>query len=90
MREVLLIRYGEVHLKGLNRPVFLKALVNNVRSALDGLAGSVWLSDSRIYAAGITDMRAALDRACKVFGVHSVSRAFETRKDYDEIAAKCL
>jgi thiamine biosynthesis protein ThiI len=90
MREVLLLRYGEVHLKGLNRPVFLRALTNNARAALKGIAGSVWLSDSRIYAADIADMRAALDRARKVFGVHSASPAFEMRKDYSEIADKCL
>ena len=30
MRDVLLVRYGEVFLKGANRPFFLKALTDNV------------------------------------------------------------
>ena len=31
MREVLLVRFGEVHLKGLNRPYFLKMLVEDIK-----------------------------------------------------------
>ena len=34
MREVLLVRFGEVHLKGQNRPYFLKTLTENVRRAV--------------------------------------------------------
>ena len=29
MRQVLLVRFGEVHLKGMNRPFFLKKLTEN-------------------------------------------------------------
>ena len=28
MRELLLVRYGEIFLKGQNRPVFMRALEN--------------------------------------------------------------
>ena len=34
MRQVLLVRFGEVHLKGLNRPYFLKKLTDNVKRAV--------------------------------------------------------
>ena len=34
MRNVLLVRYGEVFLKGANRPKFLKALTDNVKRAV--------------------------------------------------------
>ena len=33
MRKLLMVRYGEIYLKGLNRPYFLKALVKRVKEA---------------------------------------------------------
>ena len=33
MRKVLLVRFGEVYLKGLNRSSFLKILTDNVKKA---------------------------------------------------------
>ena len=77
MREVLLVRFGEVHLKGLNRPHFLKILTNNVRRAVEPIGGNVWLADSRIYVSGVEDMFDCAERVRKVFGIHSVSPAWE-------------
>ena len=81
MRDVLLIRFGEVYLKGLNRPYFLKKLVDHVKHVIRPLGGTVWLSDSRIYAAGMEDMTLAREKVCRVFGIHSVSPAVEMEKD---------
>ena len=89
MRQVLLLRYGEVHLKGQNRPYFLRRLTENVKSAMEGTGADVWLSDSRIYVAGMADMQDAIRRVTRVFGLHSVSVAWELDKDYDQIARKC-
>lgn len=33
MENVLLIRYGELHLKGLNRPFFERKLIERIKSA---------------------------------------------------------
>ena len=90
MRQVLLIRYGEVFLKGANRPHFLKVLTDNVKKAVKPLGGHVWLSDSRIYVSDFTDMDACVERASKVFGVYSVSPAVELDKDFEQIAAACV
>ena len=90
MREVLLVRFGEVHLKGLNRPYFLKKLVANIRHAVAGMGGNVWISDSRIYVSDAADMEACAQRVCKVFGVYSVSPACEMEKDFEPIAQKCV
>ena len=38
MRELLLVRYGEIFLKGLNRPTFIRALVKRIRHAVRELA----------------------------------------------------
>ena len=87
MRHVLLVRYGEVFLKGANRPHFLKVLNDNVKKAVKPIGGHVWMSDSRIYVSDFTDLDACIDRVRKVFGVYSVSPAVEMEKDFEEIAA---
>jgi len=89
MRQVLLVRFGEVHLKGMNRPFFLKKLTENVRKAVASCGATVWLSDSRIYVADM-DIDEAAERVRRVFGIHSVSPAWELEKDFEAIAAKCV
>ncbi len=89
MRDVLLVRYGEVFLKGANRPYFLKVLVSNVRKAVQSIGGHVWMSDSRIYVSDFSDLQECIACVSKVFGVYSVSPAVEMEKDFEAIAAKC-
>ena len=81
MRELLQVRFGEIYLKGQNRPYFLRMLVERVRNVVKSIGGRVWLSDSRVYVSDMTNMDEAIKRVCKVFGVHSVSRAIEMEKD---------
>ena len=81
MRKVLLVRFGEVYLKGLNRSSFLKILTDNVKKAVKGTGASVWLADSRIYVAEFEDMDDIVNRVKKVFGLYSVSPAYEVDKD---------
>ncbi len=85
MRKVLLARFGEVHLKGQNRPFFLRTLVDNVRKAVEDIGGHVWMAESRIYVSGAQDMDECLERVRKVFGIYSVSPAVEMEKDLDAI-----
>ena len=80
MREVLMMRFSEIHLKGLNRPYFMRMLVERIKEAVKEVHGHVWLSDSRVYVSGADDMEEALRRTRKVFGVHSVCRALEMDK----------
>ncbi len=90
MRKVLLVRYGEVFLKGANRPHFLKILTDNVKKAVKPIGGHVWLSDSRVYVSGVDDMDECVRRVRKVFGLYSVSPAIECEKNLDEIAEQCV
>jgi thiamine biosynthesis protein ThiI len=80
LREVLMMRFSEIHLKGLNRPYFMRMLVERVKEAVRDVRGHVWLSDSRVYVSDADDTDKALRRVRKVFGVHSVCRAVETDK----------
>ncbi|MEG0048169.1 MAG: tRNA uracil 4-sulfurtransferase ThiI [Clostridia bacterium] len=89
MREVLQVRFGEIFLKGLNRPHFLHMLVGRVRSAVKEVSNHVWLSDSRVYVSDVSDMDEAIRRVTKVFGVHSVCRSIEMEKDdFEAICAQ--
>ena len=90
MRDVLLVRYGEVFLKGANRPFFIKALTDNIKRAVKPMGGKVWFSDSRIYVSDFQDLQECIDRVTKVFGVYSVSPAVEMDKDFETIAAQCV
>jgi thiamine biosynthesis protein ThiI len=81
MERLLLVKYSEIFLKGLNRPWFLKLLLTRIREAIKGLGAKAQLSDSRIYVSGYTDETAVIEKITKVFGVHSVCPAIEMDKD---------
>ena len=91
MRDVLLVKFGEVHLKGQNRPYFMRVLLENTRRAVAGLGGNVWMADSRLYVAGAPDMEECARRVRRVFGVHAVSAAVEVSKhDFQAINDQCV
>ena len=81
MRKLLMVRYGEIYLKGLNRPFFLKALVKRVRDAAKPFGGQVWLHDARVFISDMNDAEGCMERVSKVFGVHSIAPAIEMEKD---------
>ena len=91
MTELLLVRYGEIFLKGLNRPYFIRALVRKVRYAVRGLGAEVWVHDGRIFVRGFSDLEECISRVTKVFGVHSVCPAVEMPKeDFDSICVQAV
>lgn len=86
MRRLIMVRYGEIYLKGQNRPFFLKLLVNRVRGALSGTGAKVWLNDSRIFVSDYEDEQQCMEKVAKVFGVHSLCPAIEMEKeDFDAV-----
>ncbi len=91
MRELLLVRYGEIFLKGQNRPVFMRALVKRIKRAVQDLGATVYLNDSRIFVTDYSDQDEAIRKITKVFGVHSVCPAIEMPKeDFDAVAAQAV
>ena len=81
MERVLLVRMGEIFLKGDTRPQFINALARRVRYAIWPLHGRLELAQGRMYVKGVQDMDLCVDKVTKVFGVHSVSPALEVEKD---------
>lgn len=88
--HVLLIRYGEIHLKGLNRPFFEKQLQSAIQDALAGMGTEVRVTraQSRMYVYGLGEgqLEQAIDRLTRVFGVHSVSPALAVEVSWESIA----
>lgn len=86
-----MVRYGEIFLKGLNRPYFIRALVRKIRHAVRDLGAEVWVHDGRIFVRGFEDQDICIDRVTKVFGVHSVCPAVEMPKeDFEAISAQAI
>lgn len=90
MIPIILVRYGEIHLKGQNRPRFEKMLKDSMSAAVRRFGGSVKKGDGRFYVRHIeqSQIPAAMDALCKVFGVHSVSPAYEMEKDLSAVCQK--
>ena len=91
MNEVLLIKMGELALKGLNRRSFEDQLVKNLRRQLAPLGSWQYnMSQSTLQAVpggGGIDMDEAAARASRVFGISGYSRAARVKKDINEILA---
>ena len=92
MENVLLVRYGEIHLKGLNRPFFERKLVEGIKHALSDLGATVRMEQGRIFVLGIKDKDRdeAVDRLTRVFGIHSISPAIAVEKEWDAIADSAM
>lgn len=88
MQEVLLLKCGELVLKGLNRYKFEERLLKIIKGRMKKIGEfEVWASQSTVYVEpqGPQDMDAALDAATNIFGINSVSRAVFCEKDIEVI-----
>lgn len=88
---VLLLRYGEIHLKGLNRPHFEKLLRDGVKRALRPYPqAGLERGSGRLFVTGLPDAEIpGAVRALKdVFGLHSLSPAVMTEKTEDLLPLK--
>lgn len=89
MKEVLLIKNGEIALKGLNRSTFEDMLIKNIKNSLRGLGLiEVKKAQSTIYVSPVNDdydMDEAVNRIKKVFGIAAFSRSAICEKDMSVI-----
>lgn len=94
MNKVILVRYGEIGLKGLNRNTFEDKLIKNMKNGLKELGGvKISKSQSRIYIETQDedfDLDEAVKRLKKVFGIVSVSIAQKVSTDFEEIKEEAL
>lgn len=88
MDEIILLKMGELVLKGLNRRNFEDRLLSNVRRRLRPFGDfAVSARQSTVYAEpkGAVDFPGALGAMRRVFGVVAISRAAVCEKDIDAI-----
>ncbi len=92
MDSLLLIRYGEIALKGKNRPFFERKLLQNIRTALKGLEPfKLDFRRGRYYVRiARENLHAAQKRLCCIFGIVSISTVFEADLDLEDISRKSL
>lgn len=93
MEKVVVIRYGELFLKGKNRDYFESLLIRNVKSALQGVDFTFQRSQGRYFVENFDedDCGEILQRLSRVFGIHSLSVAdkvaVRSDEDFPEIRA---
>jgi len=89
MNDIILLKQGEVILKGQNRRIFEDKLRANIRRRLRNCGEfKVYTAQSTIYVEPMgddCDMEKAFEAMLKVFGIVSVSRAAACEKDKDAI-----
>ena len=87
----ILIRYGELSLKGKNRNNFIKALYDNVRKALKAFPTLEFEKQhDRMYIyLHDEDSKQVSDILAKVFGISSFSLAIKVEPDLDQIIDAC-
>ena len=86
MKEVILIKNGELALKGLNRRTFEDIMIKNMRRKLSDLGAFTFTpSQSTIKVEGEdgVDLEEAVDRLSRVFGIAGFSRALKLEKDFE-------
>ncbi len=89
MKEIILIKNGELALKGLNRRTFEDMLIKNMRRRLEPVGKFRFtVAQSTIVAEPEdeqTDLDEAVERIGRVFGIAGFSRAAAVEKDMDVI-----
>ncbi len=104
MKETILAKYGEIILKGGNRPKFEKMLIDNIKSALRNVSKCrVTIRQATVYVDEFDAEKIDIivDRMSLIFGITSVTKAavcekelpviFETAKEYlkDDLSKSC-
>ncbi|KXG74217.1 tRNA uracil 4-sulfurtransferase ThiI [Thermotalea metallivorans] len=92
MKKVLIVRYGEIALKGLNKSHFEQKLIRNIQGNIKDLGEArIYKSNGLIYVAfNGQDEEEMIERIVKVFGIVSVSPAWEIEADMDIIKETAL
>ncbi len=89
MKEIILIKNGEIALKGLNKNTFEDAMIRNIRRRMRALGKvDIKKSQSTVTISSedeLFDMDGAIDIVGRVFGVSAYCRACEVQKDMDVI-----
>lgn len=94
MKEIILLKEGEIALKGLNRGTFEDILVKNVRHRISPLGKFEFKrAQSTIYLRPLDegiDLDEVCERIQKIFGISAFARAAVASKDFGLIRDKAV
>ena len=95
MYNILIVKYGEIGVKGKNRYIFENKLIKNVKNILKPIGKfNVYKEYGRIYVdLDGYDYEEVIEEVRKVFGIVGVCTAVRAEKDYNllkELALKML
>lgn len=87
MEKVIIIRYSEIYLKGKNRGFFERAFETNLRRAIEGFDAELIKNSGRYLVQNFPEDQTEeiIEKLKKVFGLHTLSLAYETSSDMDSI-----
>ncbi len=97
MNDIILLKLGEIVLKGLNRKAFERKLLNNIAARLKPIGNfKISCLQSTVYVESqddSCDLEEAFEACGKIFGIISMTRASACEKDKDaiaQLAIRCL
>jgi thiamine biosynthesis protein ThiI len=92
VNDVIVLRWGEIFLKGQNRPFFERKLLDNVRRAVQGVEGVrvEKLHGRMLVEVPSTEKERAVTRLQRVFGLTSLSPARVVDPDLEAIAGEAV
>ena len=97
MNDIILLKLGEIVLKGLNRKAFERKLLNNIAARLKPIGNfKISCLQSTVYVEpqdDSCDLEEAFEACGKIFGIISMTRASACEKDKDaiaQLAIRCL
>lgn len=92
MRNAIILRYCEIHLKGKNRGYFEKMLKENVKKSLKGIKHTFNVMHSRYLIEDFDDCDYSLitSKIEKIAGIHTYSKSIVVNNVLEEIVDACL
>lgn len=88
MYDAVLVRYGEIGLKGANRGFFESILIKNIRLALKNENGAdIYTTSGRILVKTDGNERKIMSLLTKVFGIVSLSPVIKVNADMESFMA---
>ncbi len=88
MKEIILVKYGEIILKGGNRSRFENVLMDNIRNAvknIDNIKMNIMQATIYVEPADPEKIDLICERLALVFGIVSVTKAGVVEKDIEKI-----
>jgi len=93
VKEIIMVKYGEIILKGLNRPVFENVLIKNIRNALKNVADvDIKKAQATVYieTPETEKIDLIIERLSMIFGIVTIARAAVCEKDIDDMRKTAL